>query len=76
MIATGEIVGLAEEIIDDTGLVITLIFDPPGPSRISGHYFHTECPYVRIFVAKKTNYNKTRYTLHVTWGLVGHFEVS
>ena len=25
---------------------IYIIFDPSGPGRTGGHYFHTRCPYV------------------------------
>ena len=40
-------------------ITLIKIFDPPGHSRIGGHYFHAWCPYVRY---KKT---KTRCIAHV-----------
>ena len=51
-------------------VVLKIVFDPPGPGRISGHYFHTGCPSVRPSQKTKTCYSlKTKYvtTLDGAW---------
>ena len=48
VVATGWTVSLAKEIIDDTHVFLIHEADhSPGPSD---HYFHTECPSVRLSI--------------------------
>ena len=52
--------------LDSTNIIMTIAIDPPGPSRISGHYFHAWCLYVRLFVRLKNKNTLQLYMERVT----------
>ena len=47
----------------------SLDIDPPGHSRIGGHYFHMWCPYVSMSVRLSVRKTKTHYNANVKYAI-------